>query len=746
MLGLRGLVTFRLRQAFSVSRFARIALLGLGLLLALGGRASAEVIVNNHPIEGYVDHVNVVRGGTATFYVHAPHGSYNVTFVRYGHNDSSGNSSPQIIAGPYHHTGAAQNYNALAFQEGAHWSASFQQVIPSTWTSGYYAAELEDTTTHDTFYVSFIVEDPAGAQQPIALVASTNTWQAYNFWPADAFGGSFYDASECGTPFANTISFLRPNPYATPLDIDAYNCEYPPYERTDHLTAGEIRIARWLERNGYHYSMLTDADIDQNPALLRPSTFKTVIISTHSEYWTQNMYNAVSEYEKAGGNVVDLSGNAMYRKVTISPEQTISKVPPVDPYGNGAVWSTSTQAALLGMQASFDEARCQPYSVNKSSHWLYAGIPVTTGSLIGTSTEFSSLIGCGSDVPAAAGWEVDQASPVFARQYVSLASATLQGPSYTGHSDIIYMRRASAGQVFAAGSILFGQSLMADSKLPTASQRLTPLIKNVLTKFQTQSFSDFSGDGTTDLIGRNQSGALVRYDSDGHGHLIEGGVQFNSGWSGMRFIVNAGDFTGNGHSDLVGLDGSGNLKLYKGDGSGGLVQDGGTTIATGWSGYSYLMSPGDFDGDGNPDLLATDSSGLWLFKGNGHGALQSGRTQVGSSGWNSCRAIVGPGDFNGDGNPDVMCLDTGGTLWLYKGDGKGGWLSSNGTNVASGLSWVTTLLDAGDFTGTGKPSLIARDGSGNIWLYTGDGQGHLGERTLLDSGGWETYNLLLSVW
>jgi len=34
-----------------------------------------------------------------------------------------------------------------------------------------------------------------------------------------------------------------------------------------------------------------------------------------------------------------------------------------------------------------------------------------------------------------------------------------------------------------------------------------------------------------------------------------------------------------------------------------------------------------------------------------------------------------PGDFDGDGKADVIARDSGGTLWLYSGNGAGGWLA-----------------------------------------------------------------------
>ena len=44
-------------------------------------------------------------------------------------------------------------------------------------------------------------------------------------------------------------------------------------------------------------------------------------------------------------------------------------------------------------------------------------------------------------------------------------------------------------------------------------------------------------------------------------------------------------------------------------------------------------------------------------------------------------AVLGPGDVNGDGNPDLLAREAAtGDLWLYPGNGAGGW--------APGCGWA----------------------------------------------------------
>ncbi|NQD90468.1 hypothetical protein HP499_22035, partial [Paenarthrobacter sp. CM16] len=90
----------------------------------------------------------------------------------------------------------------------------------------------------------------------------------------------------------------------------------------------------------------------------------------------------------------------------------------------------------------------------------------------------------------------------------------------------------------------------------------------------------------------------------------------------------------------------------------------------------------DFNKDRKADILARDTAGvLWLYPGDGSGGWLP-RVQVGQ-GWNVMSALVSPGDFNGDGNADVLARDGGGVLWLYPGNGSGGWLA----RVQVGSGW-----------------------------------------------------------
>ncbi|OPZ03696.1 MAG: FG-GAP repeat protein [candidate division BRC1 bacterium ADurb.BinA292] len=101
-----------------------------------------------------------------------------------------------------------------------------------------------------------------------------------------------------------------------------------------------------------------------------------------------------------------------------------------------------------------------------------------------------------------------------------------------------------------------------------------------------------------------------------------------------------------------------------------------------------VFSPGDFTGDGKPDLIARQNNGvLWLYSGAGSGTWAE-PIQIGT-GWAQMTALFGPGDMNGDGNPDVLARHSSGALLLYTGNGSGGWRGQSqigqGWNV---MSWI----------------------------------------------------------
>jgi hypothetical protein len=207
----------------------------------------------------------------------------------------------------------------------------------------------------------------------------------------------------------------------------------------------------------------------------------------------------------------------------------------------------------------------------------------------------------------------------------------------------------------------------------------------------------------------------------------------------------ATEFSGDRRIDLLARNSDGTLLLYRGNGRGGFVTGTGESLGGGWQGFTSLVAPGDFSGDGKPDILAVQSDGaLLLYRGNGDSGFASAPQVVGG-GWQAFTAVLGPGDWNGDGNVDLLARQPDGTLLLYRGNGHAGWITGSGEPIGTGWGPFTALPANGDFSGDGFPDILARQSDGALLLYRGNGSGGFRGPYPQIGTGWQSLSFLMLV-
>jgi hypothetical protein len=223
--------------------------------------------------------------------------------------------------------------------------------------------------------------------------------------------------------------------------------------------------------------------------------------------------------------------------------------------------------------------------------------------------------------------------------------------------------------------------------------------------------NDFNGDGQEDILWRyyGSGGKNVVWYMKGATRIGSASLPaiMDLNWQ----IVGTGDFNGDGWLDI--------LWRYYGSGGKNVVwyMKGATRTGTAslpaitdlnWQ----IVGTGDFNGDGWPDIL-------WRYSGSGganvvwymKGASRTGTASlpvVADLNWK----IGGTGDFNGDGWPDV--------LWRYNGSGGKNvvWYMKGASRTGSAslaavidLSWK--IGGTGDINGDGWPDIL--------WRYYGSG-------------------------
>ena len=162
---------------------------------------------------------------------------------------------------------------------------------------------------------------------------------------------------------------------------------------------------------------------------------------------------------------------------------------------------------------------------------------------------------------------------------------------------------------------------------------------------------------------------------------------------------------------------------FEGDGSAA------TTVLAESGEHRWLAGWGDFNGDGEDDLL------WWLPGGQYEVWLMSGATAkargILASPPDSRHAIIA--DLNGDGREDIVWLAGDGHYELTLMNGLAG--TPAGTIRAAGTGFLP--LAVGDFNGDGKADIVWKhpDGRQSLWLM--DGASTIDSTALMDAGtGW----------
>jgi hypothetical protein len=462
---------------------------------------------------GYMEKLWFLPGEQASAYVHAP-SRFTAKLCRHG-------LRKEVVLFLGEFESFAQNVpDAYFVDRGLSWKNPIIYEIPADARPGLYSLLLE-AEGEESFAIPMVVSTPTqeqGKNSKLLVLASTNTWQMYNIWGGrsryrnfeDDISSQFLALEPTNAYLATRRRLIRLLPISVRMSLQRVlgrasispesqswrykklsirrpftNCaleeedSFSPF--TNHLAAGEWRVLTWLEREGIPYDVVSGFELHEQPALL--SKYKAIILSTHCEYWTREMFEGLKDnHQSCGLWILNISGNSIYREIQLLED-------------GSSQWrgvfhhNSADEAELLGVRLCVEAyGTCAPYKVLLPEHWVFEGAPLNSSRFFGTmslnqntplryghrydpgrSGLENGLAGTG-----ASGWEVDR----LAKSAPLDVKVVAKGMHRRGCSHMVVRESdGRRGGTFSVSSIVFGGSLLIDA---VSSVMLQNVIKKAL--------------------------------------------------------------------------------------------------------------------------------------------------------------------------------------------------------------------------------------------------------------------------
>ncbi len=447
---------------------------------------------------GYMWPKWVQAGERSEFRVHAVE-AYKLELWRYGWEkelvgpigwyDEHGPSATMQISPDGDYTQEGIRWNSQGYTSPTH-----KQYVTAPARSGLYYLHAKGESG-EFFSFPWIVA-PRAPSSDVAVLASNMNWNAYN-----NFGGRSNYIHADGFPEKPTVNArMDLSRYTDSRHLHFISESYAPLsfdrpelinfiaeaeEITDpiegrsncHVAPAEWRLFGWLEREGFTYDLYAETQF--HTGVLDLDQYKVLIISTHPEYWSADMYFKLKEWVfERGGKLMYLGGNGLNCEIQFLDEFTMV-CRNGDKGGGFSHMQKSgldsrfdlfheSEACLLGVVCSETGIMTgAPYRVIDDTHWIFEGTGLAKNDVFGEKCLHMRCPG------GASGHETDKISENSPKNIQMLAKGL--NPD-EGGAEIVYHETESNGEVFSVGSINYPSSLPVD-------ENISKITKNVLGRF-----------------------------------------------------------------------------------------------------------------------------------------------------------------------------------------------------------------------------------------------------------------------